>query len=260
MDLNELIAKQTIAELHHTYARGIDTQDWALFRSIFDDVVVADYSRWGMGERTEMPGDAFAGLVRGLFSTPRLVTQHYMSNFLIEVSGDRAQGDTYVFARHKIGDAVMSLNAVYTCEYVRREDGWKIASIAMTPRWDEGDAVVKFFQLPDPAPTGRAHLHVTATPILAHQEALERYIGGVIPLLMQAGGSPPLIIKQDESIVGHQDTFMSMIVTFPDAASAQAGRAVFESREYQALVPDRDAAFSAMNIGFYSDMPSAHQG
>ncbi len=178
-----------------------------------------------------------------------------MTNFLIEVTGDTARGDTYVFARHKIGDELMSLNAVYTCDYVHGANGWKIASITMTPRWDEGADVVKVFQLPDPSPTGKHYLFVTATPVLAHHDALERYVGGIIPMLMQAGGSPPMIIKQDESIVGHTDTFMSMIVTFPDAASAGAARAIFDGDAYAALVADRDVAFSTINIAFYSDMP-----
>lgn len=255
MTNDELLAKQEIAELHYRYARGIDTQDWATFRSIFHSTVVGDFSKWGMGTRMEIPGDAFTDLVQFLFSTAGLVTQHYMTNFLIEVDGDFAHGDAYVFARHKLGDEVMSLNAVYTCDYVHGAEGWKISSITMTPTWDEGGDVIKFFQLPDPAPTGTHYLFVTATPVLAEHDALERYVGGVVPMLMQAGGSPPMIIKQDESVVGHTDTFMSMIVTFDSDESASAGRAVFDSDEYAALVPDRDTAFSEMNIAFYSDMP-----
>ncbi|MEM9494269.1 MAG: DUF1330 domain-containing protein, partial [Myxococcota bacterium] len=105
--------------------------------------------------------------------------------------------------------------------------------------------------------SSKTYLFVTATPILEHHDALERYVEKIIPMLMGAGGSPPMIIKQDESIVGHTDTFMSMIVTFPDPESARAARAVFNSDEYAALVPDRDKAFSKMNIAFYSDMPQS---
>ncbi len=255
MTTDELIAKQEIGELHYRYARGIDTQDWATFRSVFHDTVVGDFSKWGMGDRAEMPGDAFAGLVQFLFSTKGLVTQHYMTNFLIEVDGNTARGDTYVFARHKIGHEVMSLNAMYTCDYVKGAHGWRISTITMTPRWDEGADVIRFFQLPDPAPTGRHYLFVTATPVLAHHDALERYVGGIIPMLMQAGGSPPMIIKQDETVVGHSETFMSMIVTFPSTEVSDRARAIFDSAAYAALVPDRDRAFSKMNIAFYSDMP-----
>ncbi len=257
MTTDELIAKQEIAELHYRYARGIDMQDWATFRSVFHDTVVGDFSRWGMGDRAEMPGDAFTGLVQYLFSTKGLVTQHYMTNFLIDVHGDSARGDTYVFARHKIGDDVMSLNALYTCDYVKGAHGWRIASITMTPRWDEGADVIRFFQLPDPAPTGRHYLVVTATPVLAHHDSLERYVGSIIPMLMQAGGTPPMIIKQDEVVVGQSGTFMSMIVTFPTPEAAQAARAIFDTDGYAALVPDRDRAFSTMNIAFFSDMPQS---
>lgn len=255
MTMDELQTKQAIAELHYKYAAGIDKQDWALFRSVFDDRVVGDFSKWGMGARAEMSGDDLTGLVRYLFSTKGLVTQHYMTNFLIEVDGDVAHGDAYVFARHKLGEEVMDLNAYYTCDYVKTAAGWRIRSITLNPRWDEGADVISFFQLPDPAPSGKAYLFVTATPILEHHDALEAYVSGIIPMLMKAGGSPPMIIKRDEAIVGRSDTFMSMIVTFPDPEAAAAGRAVFDSPAYAALVPHRDRAFSKMNIAFYSDMP-----
>ena len=253
--MDTLLAKQAIAELHYKYAQGIDKKDWKTFRSIFHDQVNADYSKWGMGAAQQMSGDDYAQLVQFLFGKPGLVTQHYMTNFLIEVDGDTAQGDTYVFARHKIGDEVMSLNAYYTCQYLKTEQGWKITAVEMTPRWDEGADVVKFFNLPDPQPSERTYLFVTATPIMEHHDALERYVGGIIPMLMQAGGLPPKVIKQDQSIVGHQDTFMSMIVEFPTREASEAGKAVFQSDAYAALIPDRDKAFSKMNISFYSDMP-----
>ncbi len=258
--MTDLEAKQEISELHHKYARGLDAQDWATFASIFDDEIESDFSRWGMGEKMRLPREEFTNVVRFLFSTKNLVTQHYMTNFLIEVEGDRAKGDVYVFARHKIGSEIMDLNAFYRCNYRLTDDGWKITSVSLHPRWDQGGDVIKFFQLPDPQPSGRAHLFVTATPILEQHDALERYVGGIIPMLLQAGGSEPMIIKEDETIVGTSGTFMSMIVTFPNANAADAARAVFDSEEYAALVPDRDLAFSRMNISFYSDMPQAPAG
>lgn len=256
MDLTEFATKQEIAELHYKYARGIDKQDWETFRSVFADTVQADFSHWGVGANMEMPADALSEIVAVLFSKKGLVTQHYMTNFLIDVDGDTATGDTYVLARHKIGEEQMDLNGYYECSYVRGDDGWKIRSIVLYPRWDEGHDVARFFVIPDLAPTGRGYLFVTATPRLEQHDALERYVGAIVPMLMQAGGSEPIIMKQDESVVGTTDTWMSMIVTFPDTASVAAGRAVFDSPEYEALVADRDEAFVKMNIAFYSDMPN----
>ncbi|GEM_PF-1719963 len=255
MDIEILAAKQAIKELHYKYALGIDKQDWETFRSIFHDTISVDYSKWGMGDRQEMSVDEYTQLVQYLFSTEGLVTQHYMTNTLLEINGKEASGDTYVFARHKRGDEVMNLNAFYTCSYIETEKGWKISSIEMTPRWDEGADVVSFFQIPDPKPTSKTYLFVTATPIMEHHDALERYVRGVIPMLMQAGGSVPKIIKQDKSVVGHTDTFMSMIVEFEGKEAKHAAHAVFKSEAYAELVPDRDKAFSKMNIAFYSDMP-----
>jgi uncharacterized protein (DUF1330 family) len=255
MILEDLAAKQAIIELHYKYAQGIDKKDWKTFRTIIHDRVYGDFSKWGMGAPGELSADEMTGMVQGLFSKEGLVTQHYMTNFLIDVNGDKAHGEVYVFARHKLGEEVMNLNAYYICDYVKTEEGWKIYSIEMIPRWDEGEDVVRFFNLPDANPTGKTYVFVTATPILEQHDALERYVGGVIPMLMQAGGSQPKIIKQDHSVVGHTDTFMSMIVEFNGAEAGEAARAVFDSEAYAALVPDRDKAFSKMNIAFYSDMP-----
>ncbi|MEO1054933.1 MAG: nuclear transport factor 2 family protein [Bacteroidota bacterium] len=255
MDIEILSAKQAIKELHYKYAQGVDKKDWEVFRSIFHDAITVDYSKWGMGDRQEMSIDEYTQLVQYLFSTEGLVTQHYMTNTLVEVNGREASGDTYVFARHQRGEEVMNLNAFYTCSYIETDMGWKIRSIEMTPRWDEGADVVNFFQIPDPQPTSKTYLFVTATPIMEHHDALERYVQGIIPMLMQAGGSVPKIIKQDKSVVGHTDTFMSMIVEFDGKEAKQAAHAVFESEAYAKLVPDREKAFSKMNIAFYSDMP-----
>ncbi len=253
--LEALAEKQAIIELHYKYAQGIDKQDWATFQSIFHDIIHADYSKWGMGAPSEMSKEEYTQLVQFLFAKKGLITQHYMTNCLITVDGDMAQGDTYVFARHKIGSEVMSLNAFYTCSYLKTGNGWKIKSIEMNPRWDEGADVVKFFNIPDPNPSEKTYLLVTATPIMEYHDALERYVGGIIPMLMQAGGLPPKIIKQDQAIVGQQDTFMTMMVEFPNAQAGAAAKAVFQSEAYHKLVPDRDKAFSKMNISFYSDMP-----
>ena len=255
MNLDHLTAKQAIKELHYKFAQGIDKQDWSIFSSIFYERITVNYSKWGMGGPLQMTREEYVDLVQYLFSTEDLVTQHYMTNSLVEIEGNNAKGDTYVFARHKKGDEIMSLNAYYTCEYINTNKGWKITSIEMNPRWDEGADVVNFFQIPNNNPTAKTYLFVTATPIMKHHDALERYVSSIIPMLMKAGGSQPTIIKQDKSIVGHTDTFMSMIVEFEGEEAKKAVHAVFESDEYAKIVPDRDKAFSQMNIAFYSDMP-----
>ncbi|MEO1020331.1 MAG: nuclear transport factor 2 family protein, partial [Pseudomonadota bacterium] len=67
-------AKQEIAELHYTYARGLDEQDWATFASGFDAEIESDFSRWGMGNKMSIARDDFAAVVSFLFSTKNLVT------------------------------------------------------------------------------------------------------------------------------------------------------------------------------------------
>ncbi len=255
-DLITLLAKQEITELHYKYAQAIDKQDWDLFQSIVDKKIVVDYSKWGMGGPITMTNTEYAELVQYLFSTESLFTQHYMTNPILHVIDEtNAKGEVYVFARHYRNNKIMSLNAYYSCEYKNTNSGWVFTSIEMIPRWDEGEDVVNFFQIPDTDPTQKTYLFVTATPIMKYHDALERYVKGVIPMLIKAGGSQPKIIKQDKSVAGHTDTFMSMIVEFNGVEARKAAEAVFESDEYKMIIPDRDRAFSKMNIAFYSDMP-----
>ena len=61
------------------------------------------------------------------------VTQHNMSNPMVELAGDRATSRTYGVLVHvqdqKEGEpTVMRHHAIYTDEWVRTDSGWRIAS------------------------------------------------------------------------------------------------------------------------------------
>jgi uncharacterized protein (DUF1330 family) len=68
---------------------------------------------------------------------------------------------------------------------------------------------------------------------------------GVQPLLKAAGGRPVKTLRVTDSILGSVGTSMALVMDF-DSADAIAD--VFASDAYQALVPDRDRAFSNIEI------------
>jgi uncharacterized protein (DUF1330 family) len=90
-----------------------------------------------------------------------------------------------------------------------------------------------------------ATLLVTLTAALDQDEARGRYLKGVQPLLQASGGRPVKRLRVTDSIVGTADTSMALVMDF-DSADAIAD--VFESDAYQALVADRDRAFSNIEI------------
>jgi uncharacterized protein (DUF1330 family) len=88
-------------------------------------------------------------------------------------------------------------------------------------------------------------LLVTATPAEGQGEAMGRYLQGVQPLLAEAGGTPVKRVRVNETITGTAGTGMALVMDFENAETI---RGVFASDSYQALIPDRDAGFSNIEI------------
>jgi uncharacterized protein (DUF1330 family) len=88
-------------------------------------------------------------------------------------------------------------------------------------------------------------LLVTATPAEGQGEAMGRYLQGVQPLLGGAGGTPVKRVRVTDTVTGTAGTGMALVMDFEDAETI---RGVFASDAYQALIPDRDAGFSNIEI------------
>jgi len=90
-----------------------------------------------------------------------------------------------------------------------------------------------------------ATLLVTLTTAPDQDAARGRYLAGVQPLLKAAGGRMVKRLRVTDAIVGTAGTSMAIVMDF-DTAGAIAD--VFSSEAYQALVADRDTAFSNIEI------------
>jgi len=115
--------KLEIAALLTTYARAVDTKDWALYRSVFIDDAFIDYSSAGViaGSLDEVT-DFFAGD----FSTLVLMSMHYITNVEGDVTGDTARVRAMFYNPTRIqGVAELCLfGGYYHHELVRTADGW----------------------------------------------------------------------------------------------------------------------------------------
>jgi SnoaL-like domain len=87
MDLQSVADKIEIHELLARYARGVDTHDWELWKSVFTEDAVIDYSLSGIakGGRDEM-----AAYLAESFATIPWAT-HHITNFEVELDGDTAK-------------------------------------------------------------------------------------------------------------------------------------------------------------------------
>ena len=96
----------------------------------------------------------------------------------------------------------------------------------------------------------RTTLVVTAVPNPNEMESVQKYLQGVMPLLMSAGGSLVKRLKVDQVIHGKPNG-MVLVMDF-DSADEIAG--MFESEDYAALIPVRDRGFAEMNIQLTREM------
>jgi hypothetical protein len=127
----ELLAKQEIAEVLHRIAPGTDRGDLQLFASGFHE-----------------DGEDYHGLANGplfkildvLGRSKLLLTQHALSNILIELSDDTAKVETLFTSFHQSRDAAgelwdETLRGRYLDRFELRKGAWKIARRVVVWDW-----------------------------------------------------------------------------------------------------------------------------
>lgn len=122
-DLREDQAR--IGEVLVRYATGIDQRDWPLFRTCWTRDTDADYGQLGRFSGVDAITDVMTRAHENMGPT-----YHRMSNFVIDVDGDRAAVRSYVHAvlmvtpddPRKWIDVVGSYDDVF----VRTAEGWRI--------------------------------------------------------------------------------------------------------------------------------------
>jgi 3-phenylpropionate/cinnamic acid dioxygenase small subunit len=136
MDVQQVADKLEIHELLARYARGVDTKDWALYRSVFTPDATIDYSSAGAiaGTRDEVA----AWLEAGFVDIP--MTQHFISNVEIELDGDRAKVRAMFYNPMQLpGMSDLSYcGGYYDHDLVRTADGWKSERLVEHNQWFVG--------------------------------------------------------------------------------------------------------------------------
>lgn len=115
-----------IGEVLIRYASGIDQRDWPLFRTCWTNDVVADYDTLGRFSGVDAITDAMTTAHQNMGPT-----YHRLSNFVIDVDGDRASARSYVHAILMVvpGDSANWVEAIgsYDDVLVRTDEGWRIS-------------------------------------------------------------------------------------------------------------------------------------
>jgi hypothetical protein len=142
--INELDDRASISDVIYRYSTGVDSKDWALFRTCFADPLNVDFTSTGVPAPRTFPLDTWIRVVQKTLS-PYRVTQHFNANVIIKVNGDEASAVVYLKARHFPLDdpdnkKIWDVGGYYTDRLVRTPEGWKIANLKFTQTWTEGAA------------------------------------------------------------------------------------------------------------------------
>ena len=133
MDIQRISDELEITALLNTYARAVDTKDWELYRSVFTDDAVIDYSSAGAiaGSRDEVT----AWLSQGFGAIPW--TMHYITNIEAEIDGDLARVQAMFYnPMHLPGMAeISSCGGYYHHDLVRTPDGWRSRNLREENLW-----------------------------------------------------------------------------------------------------------------------------
>ncbi|MCV7317071.1 nuclear transport factor 2 family protein [Mycolicibacillus parakoreensis] len=112
-----------IAALLYRYARAVDSRDWQLYRSVFTDDAVIDYSSAGAirGSRDEVAD----WLASGFAAIP--MSMHYITNIeVLRLAGDTAEVRAMFYNPMQLpGMSELSVcGGYYHHDLVRAADGW----------------------------------------------------------------------------------------------------------------------------------------
>jgi 3-phenylpropionate/cinnamic acid dioxygenase small subunit len=133
MNRQQLQDKIEIQELLARYARGVDTRDWELWKTVFTEDAELDYTSAGipLGTRDEI-GAIFSQAFTGI-----TWAQHFITNIEVDLDGDRAKVRALFYNPmqfpHK--DEQSACGGTYEHDMVRTPDGWKSEKVVENNMW-----------------------------------------------------------------------------------------------------------------------------
>lgn len=130
-ELHALLAKQALHELSMRYARAIDRRDQALLLSVYHEDAIDHHGTLFKGSP-----QAYADWQPEVMA-PFDVTAHHITNTAFRLDGDKAEGEIYFMAYHRMSGAEpkeVVVGGRYLDRYERRAAVWKIAHRTLV--WD----------------------------------------------------------------------------------------------------------------------------
>jgi hypothetical protein len=140
--LGALAAKQEIAELSATYMRGLDRLDAARLASVFHPDATVNYGFFAGSAQ------AFVGFAMNALGGHR-ANHHMLGQISIELDGERASGEVYFQAFHRVvengAEQDLFIAGRYLDRYERRDGVWKIAFRGEVNDWTRSEPAADAF-------------------------------------------------------------------------------------------------------------------
>jgi len=128
-----------IEQLLYRYARAIDAKDWKALDAVFTADARVHYA---VERGAELAARDLAGWLSQAMRIFK-VTQHVVTNPLVELAGDTARCKSYLTATHlqvrRDGALVRTTEgSVHSDALVRGPEGWRIAARKLERTWVDG--------------------------------------------------------------------------------------------------------------------------
>jgi len=131
--LDELLDKQAINELIMAYCNAADRHDHEKMRALYHEDAIDDHGHFAKG-----PAMAFIDKLPAIQAGMDIL-HHNVTTVNLKLDGDRAEGEVYILAFHKVKDDGAGFDVLiggrYFDKYEKRAGVWKFSHRAIVADW-----------------------------------------------------------------------------------------------------------------------------
>lgn len=131
--LQALLDKQAIHELVHAYCNAADRHDHAKMRALYHEDAIDDHGHFAKGPAMDFI-DKLPEIQKGME-----ILHHNVTTVNIKLDGNKAEGEVYIIAFHKVKDGGKGFDVLiggrYFDKYEKRNGAWKFSHRAIVADW-----------------------------------------------------------------------------------------------------------------------------
>lgn len=131
--LRTLLDKQALVELVNAYANAADRHDHAKMRTLYHEDAIDEHGHFAKG-----PAHEFIDKLPEIQKSMEIL-HHNVTTVNVKLDGDRAEGEIYIIAFHKVKADDRSYDVLiggrYFDRYEKRDGTWKFSHRSIVADW-----------------------------------------------------------------------------------------------------------------------------